>query len=336
MAASSATSASAAYATAKQLDFTEIPVIDLTPLASSDPAGLHKVARDIREASTTAGFFYVRNHGVGAEIVADAFAESRRFFALPLEAKLQLPVNARHRGFIKVGEAKMYAGAKPDLKESFVFGLDLPESDPDVRAGKMLMGPNVWPAALPSLRPALDRYYAAIDGCGRRLLRAFAVSLDLPEEFFVSRYTKPLARGAIIYYPPQPPDLGKDQFGVGAHTDYGCITLLAQDMNGGLQVRNRAGEWVAAMPIADTFVINIGDLMARWTNDKFASNPHRVVNSSGRERYSIAMFYDPHYDTEIETITSCIGPGEAARYAPTTCGAYIKSRFDAAFQYRKP
>jgi isopenicillin N synthase-like dioxygenase len=324
------------YATARQIDFTEIPIVDLAPLRGGGADGLRQVAAAVRRAATEIGFFYIANHGVPADVIADAHAVSRRFFALPIERKMEAAINARHRGFLKVGEAKMHTRARPDLKESFIFGLDLPEDDPDVRAGKTLMGPNVWPPALPEMKPVLDCYYAEILACGERLLTAFAVALDLPPQFFVERYRRPLARGSIIYYPPQPPAMGAEQFGVSQHSDYGCITILWQDANGGLQVRNRAGEWVAAAPIPDTFVINIGDLMARWTNDLFVSTPHRVVNTSGRERYSIAVFYDPNYDTVIDVLETCRKPGEAPAYPPTTCGDYVRGRFDAAFAYRQP
>lgn len=317
-----------AYATARQVEFTEIPVIDMT-------AGPASVAGAIRRASMEVGFFYVSGHGVPAGIVEAAYEVSGRFFSRSEAEKQQVRINARHRGFLKVGEAKMHEGARPDLKESFIFGLDLPESDADVRAGKKLMGPNVWPADLPEMKTALDRYYAAIDGVGRSLLRAVALSLDLPESFFVERYRKPLARGSIIYYPPQPPDLGARQFGVSPHTDYGCLTLLSQDSNGGLQVRNRSGEWIAAPPIPGTFVINVGDLLARWTNNVFASTPHRVVNTSGRPRYSIAVFFDPDYDTPIEVLPACLKPGEVPAYPPVSCGDYIVGRFDKAFAYRQ-
>jgi isopenicillin N synthase-like dioxygenase len=317
-----------AYATARQVEFTEIPVIDIS-------AGLATVAAAIRRASTEVGFFYVSGHGVPTDVVEAAYNVSHRFFGRPEADKQQVKIDSRHRGFLTVGEAKMYEGARPDLKESFIFGLDLPESDPDVRAGKKLMGPNRWPADMPEMKAALDRYYSAIDGVGRVLLRAIAVSLDLPETFFVDRYRKPLSRGSIIYYPPQPPDLGAKQFGVSAHTDYGCLTILSQDSNGGLQVRNRAGEWIAAPPIPGTFVINIGDLLARWTNDVFTSTPHRVVNTSGRARYSIAVFFDPDYDTNIEVLPACVAPGTAPAYPPVSCGDYIVGRFDKAFTYRK-
>jgi isopenicillin N synthase-like dioxygenase len=182
---------------------------------------------------------------------------------------------------------------------------------------------------------AVDRYATAVRACGNRILRLFSIALDLPADYFVPLFAKPLARGSLLYYPPQPPAMGPDQFGVSAHTDYGALTFVCQGEVGGLQVRNRAAEWVEAPPLPGSFVVNIGDLMARWTNDVFASTPHRVVNKSGRERYSIAYFFDPHIDTAIEAIPSCVPAGIPARYPPTTCGDHILGRFKDAFAYRK-
>jgi isopenicillin N synthase-like dioxygenase len=315
------------HATARRIDFSEIPVIDL-----SRP--VPEVGAAIRRAAIDVGFFYIANHGVPVPVVDAAFDQSRQFFRAPDAVKESVRVNALHRGWLKPGGATMDDAAKPDLKESFIFGLELPETDPDVAAGTPLMGPNQWPAAMPSLRSALSAYYAAILTCGQHLLRGFAAALRLPENHFEAAYAKPLARGTAIWYPPQPPD-DPDRFGVSAHTDYGCITILAQDATGGLQVRNRAGEWIAAPPIPDTFVINIGDLMARWTNDLFVSTPHRVVNASGRERQSIATFYDPHFHTPIAVLPTCIEDGVPAAYPPTTCGAHIVGRFNRSFAYRK-
>jgi isopenicillin N synthase-like dioxygenase len=126
--------------------------------------------------------------------------------------------------------------------------------------------------------------------------------------------------------------MGADQFGVSSHTDYGCLTLLYQDDTGGLQVQGSAGAWLTAHPIHGSFVVNVGDLLARWSNDRFRSTPHRVVNRSGRARYSTGLFVDPNRDT---LITPVVRPGEAARYEPVTCGDYLRSRLDAAFAYRK-
>jgi len=320
--------------TARLTAFTEIPVVDLGPLASG-AEGVGQVAEAVGRHSTEVGFFYVRNHGVAQSSIDKLLAVARRFFALSDPQKMQIRVNALHRGYVNPGQAILSAKARPDLKESFVWGLELPPDDPDVRAGKTLMGPNVWPEEVPELRDAVDGYFQAVMRCGLILLRAFAVSLDLPETFFTERYRRPLARGAVLHYPPQPDWMPEDQFGTSAHTDYGCVTLLWQDAVGGLEVRNKRNEWIPAPPIPGTFVVNLGDFMARWTNDRFASTPHRVRNRSGVERFSMPVFFDPDYDTVVECLPSCQGPGEPSRYPATTCGAYIKSRFDDVFVYRQ-
>ncbi len=323
------------YAKARRISFSEIPVIDLAPLRAGSGGGLAAVARQVHQAATNVGFFYVANHRVPQAVIDAAHEASVRFFALPHEEKLRVKIDDRHRGFIAIGEAKMYDNAKVDLKESFAWGLELPADDPDVAAGKSLMGPNNWPDFMPELRTALYHYYEAVLACGNDLLRAFAVGLGLHQTFFLEKYERPLARGSIIYYPTQPPDLGRSQFGVAPHTDYGCITIVWQDASGGLQVRNREGEWIAAPPIEGTFVINIGDLMARWTNGLFASTPHRVVNRSGRARHSMAVFFDPSFDAVVSCPESLHAVGGPARYEPVTCGAYVLSRFNDAFAYRK-
>jgi isopenicillin N synthase-like dioxygenase len=322
------------YANAKQLATSEIPVINIAALRGQDDTAIARVAARMREAAERIGFFYVSNHGIEQALIDDLFAVSRRFFLSPTELKQSVTIDALHRGWLAVGQAKMYAGAKIDLKESFLWGLELGADDPDVRAGKPLMGANRWPAELPEMRDRFYAYYLAALECGRALLRGFAVSLGRPKEFFAPAFAKPLARGSAIYYPPQPPDLGETQFGVAPHTDYGGLTLLAQDMTGGLQVLNKAGEWVTGSPIPGTLVINVGDLMARWTNNRFSSNAHRVINSSGHERLSCALFFDPHCDTVIDP-RDLLDDKSQAKYPPITCGEYIVQRFNKAFQYRK-
>ncbi len=321
------------YARARSIGVDEIPVIDVSALQADSPSQIAAVATALRQAAQCPGFFYVRNHGVPRPLIDAVFKVSMEFFGLPLEEKQKVTINELHRGFISVGGAKMYDKARVDLKESYLWGLELPPDDPDVRAGKPLMGANNWPDFSPEFRRVLGAYHAAAMECGRRLLGALAVSLDLPRDFFAERFAKPLARGSLIYYPPQPTEMGEDQFGVAPHSDYGGITLLYQDDTGGLQVRGRSGEWLTAHPIADTFVVNIGDLMARWTNDRFASTPHRVVNSSGRSRYSVALFFDPSFDAIIDPADLLVDKA-AARYQPIACGEYILSRFNKAFSYR--
>lgn len=319
------------YATAAKTDLGAIPVIDVTDLHSGEEDGLKRVAEEIVRACETVGFFYVRNHGIRLETSQAAWGVAHDFFRRPLEEKQTLRVNDWHRGFISTGQAKMSDGAAADLKESFVWGREPDRSELEAAGSPRLAGPNQWPGFLPQMQPALSAYFTAAHELGWALFRAFAVALGCPPETFLGAIDRPVSRASVIYYPPQPEAMGSGQFGVAPHTDYGCLTLLNQDGVGGLQVRDRSGDWVTAPPVADTLVVNVGDLMARWTNDRFVSTEHRVVNSSGRERFSIAVFVDPNFETPIEPV---VEPDEAPRYEPTTCGDHIVGRLNRAFQYR--
>ncbi len=162
---------------------------------------------------------------------------------------------------------------------------------------------------------------------------AFALSLYLPEEVFLQATNQPIARSSVIYYPPQSSDLGETQFGVAPHTDYGCLTLLWQDSVGGLEVQTRQGEWVTAHPLEDTLVVNVGDLLSRWTNNAFQSTLHRVINRKNVERYSMAIAWDPNFETLVDP-AKVFPESEAVQYEPVQCGDYVLSRFDASFNYR--
>lgn len=311
-----------------------IPIVDFAGV-QGDGAALRRAAEDVRVAFTTMGFFYIANRGVPDQVVDTALAEARRFFAEPPEAKRKVAINMRHRGFSGIGDALMYEAKKPDNKEFFTMGLELAEDDPDVLAGEALRGPNNWPADRPAFRRALEHYYEAIGDCGAMVLRAVALSLGKPPDFFETSYRKRLQRTQFLHYPPQAPAEGTDLYGVAPHTDFGCITLLWQDQSGGLEVYDRkAKRWVDAMPIPGTMVINAGDLLARWTNDVYASTPHRVVNRSGHDRYSVATFYDPDFKAVIDPMAFG-GGGRPAEYDVTTSGAHILGRIEKSFGYRK-
>ncbi len=313
----------------------EIPIVDFAGVRARDPAAMARAAREIHLACTTVGFFYIANHKVPGETIERAAAAARQFFAHPVEIKRTVAANANHRGFHARGDALMYGARKPDYKEFYSIGLELPESDASVLAGEPLRGPNNWPSFMPELQPALYAYFREMAGCGADLLRVVALGLGLEESFFRDKYTKPLQRTQIIYYPPQPPLSEDEQFGVAPHSDYGCITLLWQDDNGGLQVRSLASKtWIDARPIAGTLVVNVGDLLARWTNGRFSSTVHRVINRSGRERYSIATFFDPDFAATVDP-RELGTPAAECRYEPVRAGDYILRRFDESFGYRK-
>jgi isopenicillin N synthase-like dioxygenase len=266
-------------------------------------------------------------------VVDDAFRLARRFFEQADPVKRSVLVNQWQRGYMPSAHVRI-PGHRPDLKEVFEIGVELPPDDPDVLAGKPLHGHNQWPP-LEGFQEAMDAYFHAVTGVGRSLLVPLAISLDLPEDFFVERYDRPLVKMRIMRYPPLPRPRPADQYSTAPHTDYGVITLLAQDAVGGLELRLRTGDWVRAPCIEDAFVVNIGDMLACWTNDRFTSTPHRVLNTSMVDRYSIPIFYDPHFDTLAECLPSCCDPDNPPRYPPMRCGEYILGKYDQAYAHRR-
>jgi isopenicillin N synthase-like dioxygenase len=288
----------------------------------------------LRQACLNLGFFYVTGHGVPQDLIDGVFAASRRYFSLPDDDKMIDLIDSRFkRGYMPHGLSQM-PGYAPDLKESYELALDLPVDDPDVAQGRLLHGPNRWPAAQPWLRDAAEPYFEATMALGRRLLTVFAVSLDLDADYFHQFCAKPMMHMRLFHYPPQPPGDSDLLFGVRPHSDLGMLTILNQDPIGGLELQKRDGEWIAAPYIPGTFVVNIGDLFRVWTNDLYISTPHRVLNRTGRERYSVPTFFCLDYDTEVACLPTCLAPGETAKYPPVKAGDYVASRLSRS--YREP
>lgn len=324
------TTAHPSHATASRLAVDAIPVIDIGPLRDgSDPEG---VADALHRASREVGFLYVANHGIPEPVLTRAQTLAMAFFRRPLGDKQSVAISAQHRGFLPVGAARMQDGMLPDLKESFVWGYEdarghTPQDHP-------LRGANRWPQDMPELRAAALAFSAQADAVARQLLEGFALGLGLAPTFFLQTSSRPMSRAAFVYYPAQPASSGPEQFGVGPHTDFGVLTVLCQDDCGGLQVQHADGRWVHAPPIADTLVVNVGDLLARWTGNRYRSTPHRVVNHSGRERLSLVLAYDPDPDTLIDP--HALFPDTPNASAPIRCGDYLQWRFGQSFDYRKP
>jgi isopenicillin N synthase-like dioxygenase len=317
-------------------DFNAIPVIDVAPMFDpSDRAGAQRVADEIRAASVDVGFFYISGHNISQELQRAVYMCSKYFFALPEEFKKTLSINSAHRGYVGFKQTVLEGARVPDLKESFNFAYPFTPDHPEVLAGKALVGVNQWPMGEMTWRAVIEDYYAQVFELGQRILEGFALALGTRRDFFRCLYQHPLVRARLLHYPPRPAAADSTQYGAAPHTDYGCITILWQDDVGGLQVRNRAGKWVDAPYMDGTFVVNIGDMLARWSNDLFVSTPHRVVNSSGRERYSIPVFYDPDFDTVVECLPNCATPERPAKYGRIIAGDYITAKYDASYAYRK-
>lgn len=309
----------------------EVPILDLAHwLAGGAPDTL---VSEIRTACLNTGFFYVSGHGVPDDVVADVFDATRRYFDLPLEARMQDKLDDRfRRGFMPQGINK-HPGYDADLKESYEFGLDLPLTDPDVIARRPLHGPNRWPSRAPWLQPAAEAYFEQTLGVGQNILRLLALAVDQDEEFFLQWCRKPMAQSRLFHYPPQPPAV-ESAFGVAPHTDYGMVTILTQDPIGGLELQKRDGEWIGAPYIEGTFVVNLGDMWKVWTNDLFVSNLHRVVNRTGRERYSIPMFLNLDYDAPVACLPNCQSASNPPLHAPVKAGDYLVARFSEVQQFR--
>ena len=323
------------FAIAKGTPQSEIPIIDVS--SAVDGTDVKGVAAQIYRAATDHGFFYISNHGIAQDIIDQAFAVSEAFFAQPQTLKETVAVNAQQRGWMAQGMSHLQGAKTHDLKEVFFWGAETKPNDPDVLAGKPLVAVNQWPIqAFPRLHQDLSPYYSALCEVARKVMSAVAVSLDQPETFFDAMYEKPLARGQLVYYPPSTTqDEAEERFGVAAHTDFGVLTLLLQDNSGGLQVQSKSGDWIEAPPIPGTLVCNIGDLLERWSNNRFTSTLHRVVNRTKNARFSIPVFFDPHTDSIVDPMDLGVSKMESL-FEPVTVGQHISSRNKKSFaQYQK-
>ena len=299
----------------------QLPLIDISGLCSADTAAHHAVAQQLRQACEQRGFFYISGHGVDEALIAAVFEQSRIFFAQDMAEKRR--IDKRHstcnRGYEPLRAQTLEAGAPPDLKESFYIGREVALDDPRVQAGRFNTGPNQWPQGLPEFRNVMQRYFDAAYALGQTLIRGLALSLALDEAYFDGYLQDAAATLRLLHYPPQPGQPLPGEKGCGEHTDFGGITLLLQDAMGGLQVRDvHTQTWIDAPPVAGTYVVNIGDLFARWTNNRYVSTLHRVINVSGRERYSVPFFFTGNPLHRVECIPTCLRDGEAPLYPVVT------------------
>ncbi len=311
----------------------QLPVIDVGGLSSSKLEARKAVAREIRAACTNNGFFYIANHGIPQGLIEAVQTQTRAFFDRPIveKQKVSKSLSKCNRGWEPLGAQTLDPNAPPDLKETYYMGLELPLDHPAVAAGKFNHGPNLWPQDMPGFKPTMNGYHAAMRDLSERIMVGLALSLDLSENYFDGFNRDPLSTLRLLHYPPHPVDAAKGQAGAGAHTDYGALTLLLQDANGGLQVRDLDNTWIHATPIPETFVFNIGDAIARWTNDLYRSTVHRVVNVSGNRRYSVPFFYSGNADHRLECFSNCLKPGETPKYPPATVEQHMREMYARSY-----
>jgi len=298
-----------------------VPVIDYGPYFAGEPDALQRLAQDVRHACENVGFFYALNHGVPQHTIDRAFAASRSFHALPLEEKLKLRLNQNNIGYMPMNASvqaasTVHKATKPNQNESFFISYDRPADHPGVLAGIPLRGRNQWPDSLPGLREDMNQYFQALNAMCDRMLPAFAVALEMPEDFFTSYFADEChANLRFLHYPPQE-DMSENTFGTAPHTDNSFMTALARTDVPGLAIRLPTGEWFPPPVIPGTFLINLGNIMRRWSNNQFLSTPHGVINESGTDRYSIAYFHSPNPDVTIECLPSCVSAENPPQHPP--------------------
>lgn len=303
-----------------------LPIIDITDLRSGDAQAQWSVAAQLRQACESRGFFYITGHGIDPQLIEQVFANSQDFFSQDMQSKLAVDKaqSSCNRGYEPLRAQTLEAGAPPDLKESFYIGEEVAANAPEVLAGRFNTGPNQWPASPESFRAVMQDYFGAAHDLCATLIRGLAMSLDLPKGHFDSYLHNAASTLRLLHYPPQPAHPLPDEKGCGAHTDFGGITLLMQDSVGGLQVWDtQEKSWIDAPPVAGAYVVNIGDLFARWTNDRYVSTLHRVINTSGRQRYSIPFFFTGNPLHLVECIPTCLEEGAAPKYPPVTVEAHL-------------
>ena len=308
----------------------KLPIIDIGGLSSSDLADRKAVAEKLNAACRDKGFFYIVNHGIEPALMASVFREAEIFFALSETEKLDIAMakSKANRGYEPLKAQTLEPGSPPDLKEGFYIGPEHKPDDPRVLRGVFNHGPNQWPASLPSFRKTMEDYYSAMRSLGVRLMRGMALSLNVAEDYFDRYCYDPMAQLRLLHYPPQPASGPAGQKGAGAHTDFGGITLLKQSDVGGLQVWDNSRDgWLHADPVPESYVVNLGDMMARWTNGLYRSTRHRVINASGRERYSVPFFFSGNYAHLVACIPSCLAPGETPKYPPITVEEHFRSMY---------
>ncbi len=311
----------------------DIPIIDMGGQTEEAMAG------QVRAACLSSGFFYLSNHGLDEGLLEDVFRANRRFHDLALAEKQAIKLNHWHRGYQGIGTSKLVSSARfapaatANQLESFFLRHEVSPEDPDYLTAT-LKGPNQWPGD-DEFHDVVSRYDIAVRNLARDLLPVFGLAVGEDRDFFPPFFEHPSTALRLIHYPPGAGGQPGSAYGIHPHTDYGFITILAQDDTGGLEIQTPQGGWMPAPPLPRTLIINIGDALARWTNDIFNSTPHRVVSPTARaSRYSVGMFFDPDINAQIRCLDRFTGPDRPARHPTIRYGDYFQERLDSNYPDR--
>ncbi|KPM46365.1 hypothetical protein AK830_g140 [Neonectria ditissima] len=310
-----------------------IPTIDLSAIGEAETPAKQNLIQQVRTACQTYGFFQIVGHGVPQSLLDETIKQSQGFFSLPLEVKEKYDkdIGGFNRGYERLRAQNFEKKTEGDLKEGYYFGKHLPVTHPKVVAKKFNLGPNKYPDDVENptrFRDVIDQYHGAMLSLAESLVRLICQTLEVDDDWVSEFVDTPIAVLRLLHYPPQPPDASEWERGIGAHTDFGAVTILLQDMIGGLQVWDRAdSQWIDATPTKGALIVNLGNLMMRWTNDRYISNLHRVINKSGMERYSVPFFFSGNPDFMVRCFTNYGAGLTSPKYPPTTVGEWISGRY---------
>lgn len=310
-------------------EFTDIPVLDVTPLITGrDTTAL---AAAFATAYGETGFAYITGHGIDPALRAAIFDAAQTFHALPEPAKQAVALDQNHRGYIAINTSTDVTSdlaevTKPNQSASFMAMREDARADP----ATYLSGPNQWPD-LPGFRDTCEAYVTAMTQLGRALMSLALQAIGTPDRTILDAFDTPTTWLRLLHYPPQSPQAPDDLYGSAPHRDFGCLTLLAQDDVGGLQVQTPRGEWVDAPPKPDAFVVNVGDMLHRLSNGRLLSTPHRVINATGRERFSVPFFFDPHVSTTIKPLPGTGTP----KFQPLAFDIFLRNELEASYDAHK-
>lgn len=305
----------------------DIPVIDLGPYLAGEPGARERLGAELRHALEEVGFYFVINHGIEQPVVDGAFEAARLVHGLPLDDKMAVRFNEHNIGYEPLGgsvtrHSRINANNKPNQVEAFFIKRELPADHPDVVAGKRFRAQNRWPAGAERARELSLAYADAVERMGKSLLPLYALALDLPADHFDVAFAEPMYTLRLSHYPQQPAR-DENTFGIAPHTDTGFMTFLPFNEVAGLAIRLPTGRWVDVPSLPGAYLINSGDLLRRWSNDRFLSTPHRVINASGRERYAVPFFMDCDIRHVMACLPTCVKPGEEPKYPPITYTDYM-------------
>ena len=307
----------------------QIPKIDISEIEEKEFSRL--LLQDFFSAYNKYGFGYIINHGIEKTLIEQLFQVSKQFHSQPLSEKMRVALDHNHRGYIAINtstdvNSKLADVKKPNQSESFMMMREDKSELPDV----YLSGPNQWPK-LENFKEVLEKYTFNMTKLGRNLMRLALLSSGVKDLSVMQSLDTPTIWLRLLHYPPISKNSPSDLYGSAPHTDFGCLTILAQDEIGGLQVQTREGEWIDVPKLEGSFVVNVGDMLSRYTNGLLRSTPHRVINKSGKERFSCPFFFDPHTNAVVQPLK---GTGKP-KFSPINFGEFLREELEASYEKHK-